>query len=382
MEKESIHPNFLHILNDGFKASLLLLLPFIAKEFGMSLTKVGFLGSAVNSLDIILAIPAGYFASKIGGKHVLVSALFFCAAGYFLAGIAPNYSFMVFAFIIAGMAFGVFHPIGFAFIAGSSTQKNRGTRLGNFTAAGDIGKIGISSLITFIIVYIGWRNTTIAAALLLFILSLYFVHLVKKDIFIKEIENKEEKKLSYNDLIKSKKFIFATLSFCFDSLASSALFVFLPFLLLQRHVGYAFLGVITSTFFIGNIFGKLFLGRLVDKFGNANVFIISEIFMAIFIVILSNTVWLPLIICASVILGMFTKGTSPVLTAMVAESVGNVVGMEKAFGLNALFVGCATTLAPFILGWSADKWGIVAAFSVSAGFALVATIPALLFRRI
>ncbi len=382
MKKESIPLNFLHVLNDGFKASLLLLLPFIAKEFAMSLTKVGFLGSAVNSLDIFLAIPAAYFASKIGGKHVLILAVFFSAVGYLLMGIAPHYSFIVLAFIVAGMAFGVFHPIGFALVAKMSDKKDRGTKLGNFTAAGDIGKAGISSLITFVIVYIGWRSTTLAMGGLLLVLSLYFVHLVKKDVIIKTKAEGEEREISYGFIVKNKKFIYSTLSYCFDSLASSSLFVFLPFLLLQRHVGYAFLGVLTSTFFIGNMFGKLFLGRLVDRFGNANVFIVSEFLMALFIILLSNAVWLPLIIASSVILGAFTKGTTPVLTAMVSESVEHHKGMEKVFGLNALFVGFAATLAPFLLGFLADRWGIVMAFNASAAFAILATVPAFIFKTV
>jgi MFS family permease len=127
--------------------------------------------------------------------------------------------------------------------------------------------------------------------------------------------------------------------------------------------------------------GKVLLGGLVDKFGNIKVFIISEICMAVFIVILSNTTWLPCIIASAVVLGMFTKGTAPVLTTMVAESVDHHKGMEKAFGLNAIFTGVASTIAPFALGFLSDKFGIVMAFHFSAGFALIATIPALLLGR-
>ena len=380
MKKESVQINLLHILNDGFKASLLLFLPFIAKEFMISLTKVGILGSAINSLEIILALPASHLASKIGGKKILVASLFFVAVGYFITGISPHYSFVVFAFIIAGIGFGMFHPVAFALVSRMFGKGKRGKQIGNFTALGDLGRVGLSSIITIVIVYIGWRSTTVAISLILLFLGLYFIHLIRKDIPI-ETKVEREEGISYKDALKNKKFIFATASFCLDTIASGSLFVFIPFLLLQRNVSYAFLGVLTSTFFIGNMFGKVLLGRLVDRFGNTKVFIISELFMALFIVILSNATWLPLIIGASIILGVFTKGTIPVLTEMVVESVEHKSGTEKAFGLNATFVGIASTIGPFILGFLSDRFGIVMAFNFSAVLAIFATVPAFLFSK-
>lgn len=381
MNKESNQVNLLHILNDGFKASLILFLPTIAKEFAVNLTQVGFLGSVINSLDMILALPVSHLASKVGGKKVLVGTVFFWALGFFLTGIAPHFIFVVPAFIVAGIGFGAFHPVAFAYVAQIFEKGARGKQLGSFTALGEVGRMGLSSLVTFIIIYIGWRNTAISIAFLLLLIGLYFLHLTKKDIQIQESQVDPTTHISYTHLFKNKKFRYASLSNCLDALASGSLFVFIPFLLLQRHVPYIFLGILTSTFFIGNMFGKVVLGSLVDRIGNVKVFIISEICMAIFILILSNATWLPFIIASSVILGIFTKGTVPVVGTMVSESISHTHGMQKVFGLNALFVGAASTLAPFILGFLSDKFGIVMAFNVSAFFALSATVPAYLFGK-
>jgi len=382
MKKEANQINLLHVLNDGFKGSLVLLLPSIAKEFAISLTKVGFLGSALNSLDILLALPASHLASKIGGKKTLVIAIFFWAVGYFLVGAAPQYGFIVPAFIIAGIGFGAFHPVAFAFVSKIFEKKERGKQLGNFSAIGELGRMGLSSLITIVVVYIGWRSTAIAVSLILLFVGLFFLRLIKKEKGISNVEEKISPDVSYGHVLKNKKFILSTISYCLDTFASGSLYIFIPFLLLQRNVPYIFVGVFTSTFFIGSMFGKMFLGRLVDTLGNRKVFILSELCMALFIVVLSNVLWLPLIVISSVILGIFTKGTSPVLTSMIAESVEHQKGMEKAFGLNAIFVGLASTAAPFTLGFLSDKFGIVAAFHVSAGFALVATVPAFILSRV
>jgi len=119
---------------------------------------------------------------------------------------------------------------------------------------------------------------------------------------------------------------------------------------------------------------------LVDKFGNTNVFIMSEILMAIFIVILANSPSFIIMIVASVILGVFTKGTVPVIQTMVSHSVEKHGNFEQAFGLNSLVVEVATTLAPICLGFLSDRFGITAAFNISAIFALVAAVPAFFIR--
>lgn len=380
-DNKSFILNLLHLLNDGYKASLLLLLPFVVKEFGINLTQVGLLGSAVNILEIFLALPAGYLAIKLGGMKTLIVALVLYATGYLLSSFAPAYIVFILAFLIAGSGFGLFHPVSFSLVANMFEKKERGKQIGNFTAMGDVGRIGLSSLITFIIAYLGWRKTSFIYFLILIPLFVFFMQYIKKnkDNILSEIKEKDV--LSYYEILKNKKFIFATLSYTIDTFASNSLFVFIPFLLLERGVTPTFLGIITSTFFLGNIFGKMLLGRLADRYKNTTVFIFSELAMALFILILSNSTPLILIIFASITLGIFTKGTVPVLTSMLSESVEKHGRYEKAFGLNALITGFASTLAPLALGLLADRFGIVMAFNISALFAVLAVLPALLFRR-
>src|SRR5690242_6926716 len=91
--------NILHVLNDGYEASYLLLLPFIAKDMQLNLTQVGFLGTIVNAASIFLALPAGYIAAKIGGIKALLGALLMYSIGFLITGIAPNYFWLIITFI-------------------------------------------------------------------------------------------------------------------------------------------------------------------------------------------------------------------------------------------------------------------------------------------
>ena len=167
----------------------------------------------------------------------------------------------------------------------------------------------------------------------------------------------------------------------FDLLASSALFIFLPFLLIKKGINPYILGAFTSAFFLGNLIGKMGLGRLTDKFKNTKVFITAELFMVVFILLLtySNSVFL--IIIFSIILGSLTMGTVPIRTTMITETNEHHGSYEKAFAIGSFVASISTALAPIILGYIADLYGIINSFNLSALFALLAIIPACLYNK-
>ncbi len=367
----------LHFFNDGFLASMILLLPFIKKDLNLTLTNIGFLTALLSISGIILSLPAGYLGHKFGGLKILSLALLFYGAGFISVGFSPTYWFLILSFLIAALGFGIFHPIAFSLVAKWTDPKNIGRAMGDFTAIGDIGRIAISSSITFIIVAIGWKNTAFSYGFLAF-LFLFLIFIFRKN---NNIPSPEEKKISMNmwQIMKNKKFIYALLTNFFDNLASSAILIFLPFLLLKRNISPSFLGLFTSAFLVGNLIGKTGLGRLADKFKNTTVFIVAEFFMAVFIFLLTTAQTQFLIIFYSIILGVLTAGTIPVRSTMISESTKHHQQYEKVFAIASLIATTATSLAPIILGSVADMYGIINSFYTAAAFALLALVPAFLF---
>lgn len=374
MKKELLYLNILHIFNDGYQASYLLLLPFIAKDLQINLTQVGTLGSVMFLFDVLLAIPSSYLSSKIGGFKTLLLALSFYTAAFLLTSFTPSYWYLILTFTVAGLGFGLFHPTAFALIARWTDKETRGTEMGQFTAIGDVGRIGITALLTFVISYIGWKLTSgiygIAAGIIF--LVIYFVHIKNKETYIQQKSNKP---VSMKDLFTNKRFVLASLAGTLDNFASSSLFLFIPFLLLHKGISPSILGLLTGTFFVGNFLGKTYLGRLVDSFGNIKVFIIAEICMAVFILVLTNVNSLFFIIPISIILGALTKGTAPVRMTLLSESVDHHGSYEKAFALSIMMGSTGAALAPVLLGYASDNFGIDYAFYISAFFAVAAVIP-------
>lgn len=376
--------SLLHILNDGYLASFVILLPFIAAGLGLSLTQVGMLGSILNTAAVALALPAGYLAARFGGLRILLGALMLYGGALFALGASMNFLVVGLVFLVAGVGFGVFHPIAFALIARWSPKETRGRAVGNFTAIGDLGRIGITAAVSFIAVKIGWRHTAILYSIALVVVATLCVRYIRKT-HPTRLHAKHEtdtKHLSLVAVLHNARFILVIIAAFFDSIASKPLFIFLPFLLIAQGINPVFLGSFGAIFFVGNFGGKLFLGRLVDVFGNTRMFLLAELSMAVLIVLLANSSHVAAILICSLLLGVFTKGTTPIIQTMVAESVEHHGQYEKAYGIAGLTGAVGDVIGPLIIGILSDRFGIAPAFYAMAVAALLAVVPTVFYGRL
>ena len=368
---------FLHVLNDGFLASLPLLLPFMQKDLGLGFESVGLLSSILAFAGVVLALPSSQIARRFGGLRVLGIALLLYSAAFILAGCSSGLWSLGVSFALASIGFGLFHPIAFALVAHASSAQDVGKKMGNFTAIGDFGRIGIAAAATFLVAALGWRETAILYGVLpLLIFALFF----RRPTVHAAVEAKTAAKP--HGLRCSENFILAIIAGGLDALASSSIFIFIPFLLVHRGIPTALLGALSGAFFVGNMLGKVLIGRVVDKLGCFSVFVVSEIAMAVLLFYLSSETSTALIALLSILLGAVTKGTVPVINTMVTNSVPDRALYEKAFAIVSFVGGVAAVVAPYVYGLVAERFGIVAVFHLCACFALLAIIPGSLNRVI
>lgn len=375
----------LHFFNDGIKTATIILLPFIAKELSINYTQVGILGSSFGFLALILAIPTGIIASKFGGFKFLLTALLVYSLGVIGISISHSLLFLLPVFYLTAIGFGVFHIVGFTLVARTSSKENIGKNMANFTATGDVGRLAISSLALLIIPLSGWRLTAVILSCIgLFLyLTSKFTNIDKyKDKLdkINLIENHNDWLKNFLIILKTKKLFLVALTSFIDAFASNQLFIFLPFLFLSRGIDITHLSIFTGGYFVASFVGKTLLGRAVDKYGSKIVFVYSELLMAVTLIFFSISYNFILLFIFSFLLGIFTKGTSPVIQTMFSEST-HEAHYEKVYAVSEIFIGAAATLSPIFMGLSSDTFGVSSVLYLSAFFALAAIIPILLIKQ-
>lgn len=369
----------LHLFNDGYLAAMPLVLPFAAEEFSIPLSMVGLLGSLLSFSGIILALPAGAAAARFGAVRLLSFAVLCYSIGFLLLGTAGGIAAIFAAFILGSIAFGIFHPIAFSAVAKESSSSQLGRNMGIFAATGDIGRIAFAAAVTFIIGLTSWRFTSFLygiAALFLFLFC--FIYALRRNDGNKETASKS-KKLDYS-ILKKKAFGLSNTASFLDSFANASLFIFIPFLLTFRGIDAAFIGVFTSVFFVGNLLGKVIMGRLTDRVKEEYLFIGCECCIFIALIILALSPSAVIISLLALILGFFTKGTVPIVSTMIAQSVGETE-YEAAYSVNSLSTSIANTLAPLFFGLLADILGVQAIFFACGIAALLAAIPAIVLVK-
>ena len=370
----------LHLFNDGYLAVMPLVLPFAAEEFSIPLSIVGLLGSLLSFSGIILALPAGTAAARFGAVRLLSFAVLCYSIGFLLLGTAGGIAAIFAAFILGSIAFGIFHPIAFSAVAKESSSSQLGRNMGIFAATGDIGRIAFAAAVTFIIGLTSWRFTSFLygiAALFLFLFC--FIYALRRNDGNKETASKSKKKLDYS-ILKKKAFGLSNVASFLDSFANASLFIFIPFLLTFRGIDAAFIGVFTSVFFVGNLLGKVIMGRLTDRVKEEYLFIDCECCIFIALIILALSPSAVIISILALILGFFTKGTVPIVSTMIAQSVGETE-YEAAYSVNSLSTSIANTIAPLFFGLLADILGVQAIFSACGIAALLASIPAIVLVK-
>ena len=119
------------------------------------------------------------------------------------------------------------------------------------------------------------------------------------------------------------------------------------------------------------------MGRLTDRIGQERLFICCEVFIFISLIMLALSPSVIVISALAFILGFFSKGTVPITSTMIAQSVGNDE-YESAYSVNSLSTSIANTVAPLFFGVLADFLGVQAIFFACAVAALCAALPSLI----
>lgn len=368
----------LGFLVKGWEVSILLILPILQTQGKINIFQLGLLASIFSLFQIAASLFSGNLSHKLGSHKVMMISILLYGLAWIILSLSSDLLILLLVYAISGLATGAFIPLANSQVAKLSDQ-NRAKELGDFSAFSDVGRVSLSALTTFLISSL----SIFIASFSHFIFALVSVFILKRiniadDLFQK---NKTKEVVSLKELFKNKKYLLVIASGIGDVFASASLYIFIPLLLLPKGISVSMLGFFSALFFAGYLFGRMLLGRGADKYGSVKVLMLSQISMAILTIILifiSQPVMVALILF---LLGIFTRGTSPVIRAMSAEAVFDKHKFDKAFGFHSFCLNISNIASRFVYGFLAGVLGISSIFYVSATMAFLTLIPLFLYSR-
>lgn len=367
--------HMLHALNDGMEASYILFLPFIAQSLHLTQFHIGITGSILFGLAVLCSLPASYLAERFGGLRTLIISGMMYGLGFFLLATSSHLFHVGLAFTLGGIAFGLFHPIAFALVARSAQSSERGAHMGRFTTTGELGRMGIATALSVIVALIGWRFTAVFYGFITGIICLMFARNMSfsKEMF--QATRSISPSISHLHILKNTRFVLAISINMLDNVASQMVLLFFPFLLLFRGIEPVSIGLYSGALFAGSLAGRIYFGKGADRFGSNQTFIFAESIMIIGIVVLASFSQPAVILPVAFVLGIFTKGTAPLIKTIISETVSHHGNYEKTFSLNSFTASIASMVAPLFFGYISQTFGIMYVFYTMAFFGGLAVIP-------
>ncbi len=360
----------------GLEVGILLLLPVFQTQGIITVFQVGLLGATMSSFQIISNLQTGHLAEKFGGKNILALGIGMYATAWLSLGILPNVEILFFAYALAGIGSGVFIPIANSFVVKIS-DKNRSTEMGNFSAYTDLGRVLFSSVTIILVGLFSTARTSLFYAVSALILLLIFISRIKRNRDMHEALSSEEnlEKIKILSLLKEKRYVLSVITGIFDGFSSASLYIFIPLLLVPRGIFLSTIGLLSSLFFLGYFSGRLLLGRLADRYGAEKILVLAQVCMAFLIggIIFAHNIFIIAIILF--LLGIFTRGTSPIIRAMVAEAVDEKRKLNRAYGFYSFAVNSSSMASRLIFGILVGSLGITSVFYLSSLVALLTIIP-------
>lgn len=307
----------------GYLIILMLLLPILYVEKTIPISYIGYLGS-INAFGVLLG---SIIVNIFGNRFRKIDFINFSSLITFLLLVSfiffKNNYFLFLLYTIVGLGYGISSPFFQAFKGEHTTKETRIKIFGYLDIISDFFKVVHPVIATLIYAKFGTDS------LIYFLVATGILYLILLYLFEIHEEHKHEKLsgievISFNfKLINNKRFnLFLFLEFL-DSVASQALFVFIPTLFLFKNFTIENALIFQAVVFFGYISGRVFVAFLSDKFGVKNSLILSFIGQALTVLLLVVIPAHAVLYFLCYLLGIFARGTTPVINGSAYNEISD-----------------------------------------------------------
>lgn len=377
--------NLCHIMNDGFFDAIPVLLTFVVLAYGLGEKEIGIVVSCGTALSTIAGLSTIYLSKYLSPWKIL--SLLIAIGGISFLGAAFSSSFLLagVCFAVVMIGYYIFHNVCFSYLTTYTERKKLGRILSDFTAIGDIGRIpfvaisGYLSALTILNIA-GWQFVCFVFGII-GVLSAILLFYFSADDKVKHTsgDKKNISTIPPFKILKNKAVFLSILASALNAFSNEKIFTFLPVLILSKGFDPAIIGTFTIGFTVGSFLGKVACGRLLDKYGPKSVFIVAESILSIFLFLIIYSDSLTFIVVIAFLIGILTKGTVPVIQAIITIPFQNVGKYDEIFSINSFVRGITNILTPLLFGILSSLFNINFVYIIMAIISFISIFPILYF---
>lgn len=357
------------------------LVPTIAQSLAISVPSAGLLVS-LYALSVAVSAPLlTAMTARWQRRNVLLFLMTIFVVGNFLAWQATNFSTLIGARIVTGLAHGVFFSIGSTIATQLVTKEKAAAAIAMMFTGLTVALVTGVPLGAYIGQHFGWQTTFLA------VMSLGVIAFIGALLFVpKNLQQPKPVKLIQQlDVIRSPRLL---LVYAMTALGYGGTFVLFTFLspMLQQLAGFNGndVSLILVGYGIAVALGNTLGGKLADKLGTVRS--LKYIFSVQMLVLFSfyftaQSAWVVLI--STILLGLTSFANVPPLQLLVVEQakIDAPQSVDVASGLNIAAFNLGITIGSGIGGQVVAKLGLLDTAWVGAVILAVTLLLVALFNR-
>ena len=366
-----------HFVTDINNGGIPAFLPFIKENLGLSYTMTASVILIFNLTSSLVQPVFGFISDRLTNRWLLPLGPLLASLGLALLGLSPSYFWLLLFVSVSGLGHACFHPESFKTIHLSSGKK-KATAISFFLVGGQLGVSVGPLMVTNLYSHYGFKGS-----LGLLLPGILMATLLWATTFQKE------PKSSFHHPSAAPRGTGAFLHNLFPvslillvaatrQAVRLSLVTFIPFFVintLNRDPLVA--GKYLSAFLFAGTVGSLVGGPLADRFGY-KPFVLFSLGLApvcLFLFFLTNgTLSFIFLVAAGFVLISSNAVTMAMGQSFMPKNLGMASGLILGFAMG--MGGIGTT----ILGWVADRWGILSALHITSllpllGFLILFFLP-------
>ena len=147
-----------HFYSHFFILLLPPLFPLIATDLEVGFIELGAILTGFAVASGVSQIPIGFLVDRLGARNILILGLILESLCFIAMGLDASYWTLFFAYVIAGIANGVYHPADYAILSASVRPERMGRAFSLHTFSGYLGFAVAPFTIILLAEFLGWRH--------------------------------------------------------------------------------------------------------------------------------------------------------------------------------------------------------------------------------